>query len=60
MKPTKIRQHGWHSVNKKQFLQSWQLRKPSYLLKYATETTTSSIPEGLNPIGVIYPNKQRD
>ena len=27
MKPPKIRQHGWHAVNKKQFLERWEREK---------------------------------
>ena len=53
MKPRKIRQHGWHGVNKQKFLQEWNLRKPWYLLRPPPEEPPIPLPKGLDPKGVI-------
>ena len=59
MKPRKIRQHGWHGVNKQKFLQEWNLRKPWYLLRPPPEEPPIPLPKGLDPKASSTSGKQK-
>ena len=47
-------------TNKFNFLSLGQAKKPSYLLRQPQNNGTSSIPDSLDPIGLIYPNPSEE